>query len=194
MDLGDASEVERALSTLGAVLQHRGERHEVVLVGGSALMLLGLIVRATKDVDVVARVEGGALVQAEPLPSGLRDAVAAVADDLGLAENWLNPGPASLLDFGLPEGFLGRCILRRFGNLTAQVASRYDQVHFKLYAAADQGPRSKHLADLRQLEPTREELLAAARWCRHHDPSDGFRLVLVQTLGRLGTEVSDEEV
>jgi hypothetical protein len=42
MVLGDASDVERALGTFGAVLEHRGDRHEVVLVGGSALMLLGL--------------------------------------------------------------------------------------------------------------------------------------------------------
>jgi len=156
-------------------------------------MLLGLIVRATKDVDVVARLDKDRLVPADPLPVALADAVAAVADDLGLAENWLNPGPAALLDFGLPDGFVDRCVRRSFGGLEARIASRYDQIHFKLYAATDQGPRSKHVGDLRQLSPKREELLAAARWCRTHDPSEGFLLMLLRTLALLGTEVARED-
>jgi hypothetical protein len=63
-----------------------------------------------------------------------------------------------------------------------------DQVHLKLYAAVDQGP-GKHEADLRALEPTRDELLAAARWTLTHDPSSGYRHVLEQALVALG--VSD---
>lgn len=194
MDLTNSSEVERALATLGEVLQHRAQRADVVLIGGSALILLGLQVRATKDVDVVALHHRGKLVSAEPLPEPLREAAAAVAHDLGLTPNWLNPGPTSLLQLGLPRGFLGRCIVREFGALQAHVAGRYDQIHFKLYAAVDQGPRSKHRTDLEALAPTRDELIAAGRWCRTHDPSPGFLHGLTQLLAQLGAEVSDEEL
>jgi hypothetical protein len=81
----------------------------------------------------------------------------------------------------LPEGFLHRCLVLDFGGLVARIASRVDQVHFKLYAATDQGERSKHFHDLRDLEPNSAELLAAARWCRTHDPSPGFRGALLRT-------------
>jgi hypothetical protein len=67
------------------------------------------------------------------------------------------------------------------------LASRYDQIHFKLYAMVDQGA-GKHEADLRDLQPTRDELLAAARWTRTHDPSQGFREQLLAALAYLGVD------
>jgi len=51
----------------------------------------------------------------------------------------------------------------------------------------DQGA-GKHEADLRALNPTRDELLAAARWTRTHDPSEGFREQLVAALAYLEVE------
>ena len=64
---------------------------------------------------------------------------------------------------------------------TARV--RY-QIHFKLYAAADQGGR--HCTDLKKLNPTREELLAAAHWTFTQDVSDAFRHGVVEVLHSLG--------
>jgi hypothetical protein len=40
-------------------LQERGFSCELVAAGGSALLLLGLLERPTRDLDVVALVEGG---------------------------------------------------------------------------------------------------------------------------------------
>jgi hypothetical protein len=57
----------------------------------------------------------------------------------------------------------------------------------KLYAMVDQGA-GKHEADLRALVPTSDELLAAARWSRTHDPSEGFRGQLLDALAYLGVE------
>jgi hypothetical protein len=74
--------------------------------------------------------------------------------------------------------------------LTVLYAGRLDQVHFKLYAMVDQGA-GRHEADLRALEPTREELLSAARWTRTHDPSEGFRQELVAVLAHLGVTDAD---
>ena len=64
-------------------------------------------------------------------------------------------------------------------------------VCFKLYAAVDQGPRSWHFQDLRELAPGRGDLLLAARWAMSHDPSPGFRGLLIDTLRRLGVEDAD---
>ena len=54
--------------------------------------------------------------------------------------------------------------------MTVYFIGRLDQIHFKLYAAADQRDGT-HLADLRALKPTDEELETAARWAMTHDVS-----------------------
>lgn len=128
---------------------------------------------------------------AEPLPRPLAEAIADVGRTFGLGEQWLNAGPTDLLRLGLPEGFRDRVEIRRIGGLTLHVAGRFDQICFKLYATADQGIRSKHAADLQALEPTRDELLAAARWSRTHDPSEGYRQELTGVLFALGVEDDD---
>jgi hypothetical protein len=63
--------------------------------------------------------------------------------------------------------------------------SGLDQIHFKLYAAADQGP-GRHVDDLIALRPTSDELLAAARWAFSHDVSEGFRATVRDMLIKLG--------
>lgn len=120
------------------------------------------------------------------LPPDLAEAVADVARVLDLPANWMNGGPTSLLRFGLPEGFVGRLERRVYGGLGLSLASRYDQIHFKLFAAADDRPRGKHHVDLQRLQPTRDELLAAARWTKTHDPSEGFALMLAGVLAAFG--------
>jgi hypothetical protein len=123
---------------------------------------------------------------AQPLPDFLTAAVRDVAEATGLTSNWLNPGPTSLLEFGLPEGFEQRATVRRFGGLTLHLASRKDQICFKLYASVDQGPHSKHYADLQRLRPSLEELRWAGEWCRTHDPSEGFAQQLELALRAFG--------
>lgn len=151
---------------------------------------LGLVDRATRDVDVLA-LRRGHLLRPDPLPKALLEAVARVALDFGLPRDWLNTGPSSLLDLGLPKGFESRLERRDYGSfLTTWLASRLDQIHFKLYALTDQGP-GKHEQDLRALEPSRDELLQAARWAITHDPSSGFRRELLEALVFLGVKDAD---
>ena len=119
----DAAFLEGALATLGELLETRGHAFEIVAIGGGSLLLLGLFSRPTKDVDVVALARS-TLERADPLPPALRDAVKDVAAALNLAEDWLNPGPASLFDLGLPGGFRERLTVRRFGGLTIHIAGR----------------------------------------------------------------------
>lgn len=184
----DATQTDQLFSALGEQLAARGERVELVVIGGSGLLALGLTSRATRDVDVVALLSGRALADPRPLPPGLIEARDQVARDFDLPEDWLNAAPADLLDFGLPAEFVDRLERRDYGDaLTVHLASRFDQIHFKLYAMVDQGA-GKHEADLRALEPTRDELLAAARWTRTHDPSEGFREQLLAGLAYLGVE------
>jgi hypothetical protein len=104
----------------------------------------------------------------------------------------LNPGPTDLLRLGLPEGFIDRLERHDYGeSLIVHLASRYDQIHFKLYALVDQGP-GKHEEDLRALAPTEDELIAAAGWSTSQDPSEGYALMLRQALSHLGVEQGDD--
>jgi hypothetical protein len=186
--------LEEALQTLGEVLESRGVSCGIAVAGGSSLLLLGLVDRPTADVDVVGLSSGERYISAEPLPPALVQAVVDVGNALGLASNWLNSGPTSLLDLGLPDGFEDRITVRRYGSLDVHLPDRSDLICFKLYAAVDQGPRSKHFADLQMLEPTEHELLRAARWTRTHDPSPTFKELLIDALGALGLEVSHADL
>jgi hypothetical protein len=182
---------DELLQALGEQLAVRGEHYELVVIGGSALLALGLVERTTKDVDIVALRSGQDLEGAEPLPEGLRAVGDLVARDFSLPAEWLNPGPTGLLEFGLPDGFVERLQRRDYGDgLVVYLASRYDQIHFKLYAAVDQGP-GKHEQDLRALDPSEAELVAAARWSRTQDPSEGYVSILRRALASFGVEDVD---
>ena len=186
------TQLETALRALGEVLDARGLHYEVVLIGGGNLIQRGLVTRpTTKDLDVLGEWTADGVKPMRPMPEPLRIAVVDVARTYGLASDWVNLGPEALLDPGLPAGFLERLERHDYGGLVAWLADRFDMVCFKLYATVDQGPRSRHLQDLSELRPNRDELLVAARWTITHDPSPGYRSLLVDTLSRLGVEVAD---
>jgi hypothetical protein len=183
--------LEEALRTLGAVLQQRGTPYSILVVGGGSLLLLRLIDRPTGDLDVVALAEKGVYRKIETLPAPLATAAAQVARALELADTWLNTGPASLMDLGLPSGWEDRLSVRTYGALEVHISSRFDLICCKLYAAVDRGSNDKHYSDLQELDPTADELTQAARWTITHDPSEGFRSELLGCLASLGVEVSD---
>lgn len=199
MDL-DRHRLEEALTLVGEYLEAQGESLALVAIGGSGLLLLGVIQRATKDLDVIASVTDQDYLRADTLPPVLLEARQSVADHLGLDPYWLNSAPRSLLNpllpnQGLPEGFQERVVLRRFGALTLHLAGRLDQICFKLHAAVDRlDPRGKHVQDLEALAPTRDELLFAARWTRLQDPSEGFLQILLQALAAFQVSDAEEEL
>jgi hypothetical protein len=158
-----------------------GDALGLVVCGGTALAALGLVMRTTKDVDVLAMVldtKNGLVIQKiTEFPGWLIEAANKVGRDFDLPENWLNLGTASQVESGLPEGFDERLVKRRYGKyLTIYFISRIDQIHFKLYAAVDRGEH--HVQDLKTLKPTQEELERAAEWVITQDVSDVFKSLL----------------
>jgi hypothetical protein len=145
-----------------------------------------MISRTTKDVDLVALVDHGSFVSAKQLPTPLLEAIAEVGRALRLGENWVNTGSSDLFLMGLPEGFAKRMSTQYYGGLILHLAGRFDQICFKLYASIDQGPQSKHFADLKSLKPTQAELKVAASWCKTHDVSEEFATDLSEALVVLG--------
>lgn len=156
----------------------KGGYLEIAICGGAALNLLNIVERVTKDIDIVSP---------EDLPVKLSEAIKITADHFGLKADWMNQGPVDLLKMGLPAGFYDRCKrLQYHPNLVFLVTSRFDQIHFKLYASIDSG--GYHVQDLKKLKPTDEELVMAANWCFSHDVSEPFRSLMIDFLQRNGWE------
>lgn len=198
-ELLDIEQLEKALKLLDAHLgMNNADPVCLVACGGAALIALDLISRTTEDLDVIALMDAAhELVCPEPLPDSVLKAAQEVADIMGLRRNWLNNGPCKdeggLFQLGLPDGLRDRLTERKYGaHLTVLFIGRIDQIHFKLYAAVDRG--GYHVDDLQKLEPTGDELEAAARWTMTHDVSEGFAMVLKDFIRRLGHESVAEKL
>ncbi len=134
---------------------------EAIVVGGTALALLGLIARETRDCDVI-----------EPnLPKVILEASQAFAKHLGdrgviLRDDWLNNGPSSLADV-LPDGWRNRLqVLYRGQTITLWSLGRSELIMSKVFALCDRGT---DLTDCIALQPTAEELGTAASWLVQQD-------------------------
>jgi len=176
-------------SALNSELMRLGVAHtDLCVIGGSALNAVGLVMRPTRDVDIVAlgTRDGTQFVlsKSHPLPDYLNAAAEAVAAQFVIDAGWLNAGPADLLDHGLPDGFAERLIPEDYGYaLTVHYAGRLDQICFKTFAAADVSGR--HLTDLVALAPTDDEVRFAVSWIAQQDTLDGFRPQLIELLDYL---------
>lgn len=178
------STIISALMRLGEYLSSHRASYTIVIVGGAAINLHGVVSRATHDVDVLAfGGENGICPPPEVWPLILKDGVDAVAEDMGLPRDWMNDGPALQWRQGLPPGLAERIHWSRFGGLLVGIVDRYDLIFFKLYAAADHvGQRNVHYTDLLALQPSPDELIAAATWIRDQDGSEAFIALLDQVL------------
>ena len=188
--------IEEALRRLNERLVYAESKPlSLVICGGASLNLMGWVVRSTSDVDILGMLsiqEGKRreLVNAKRLSQEFDEMVASVGRELGLAEDWLNFGPAPLLEFGLPDGLVDRVETIGIGDcLTIHAISRWDQIHLKLYAALDPGSRVEtHLGDLLDLEPTEEEAEAAINWLMNRPVGVEFRERVKQLLESIGHE------
>lgn len=180
-------DTDNLLSRFGEQLELRNsEEINLVVCGGSALNVRGLVLRTTKDIDILGQLEKNKVVKAK-LPEVFWDAADALQGEFDLEENWINDETSPMVEGGLPEGLEERLLIKHYGSkLTVGFIGRLDQIYFKLWASADRDPNSYHVQDLLALDPTNEELKRAAQWCLKKDPSEGFRRVLLRMLKELG--------
>lgn len=181
----NTQEIEQYLSKFGEMYDGlKGPTLIISICGGAALMVSGLVTRTTQDIDLVAP---------RTLPPEFFQAAKIVAAEFGLPDNWINQGPIELEEMGLPDGFEKRALVKKYGEkLSARFASRLDQIFFKTYAAVDRG--GYHAEDLIKLNPTPDELLAAAKWCMTHDVSTNFKLILKDMFKKIGYDEVAEKI
>lgn len=172
----DPATAERLFRALGDLLSAEGAQFQLVVVGGVAMALGGFTQRTTLDVDVIALADAGQskLRSADPLPEELERLVRKVARDFGLPNDWLNGAVSAQLAHGLPPGLVEGLTWHRFGGLHIGLAGRRALIALKLFAAADQGPRSKHVSDLTDLAPTHAEWEEATAWVKGQDVAPEF--------------------
>lgn len=184
--------IESALAAVGELLDFNGSSASIVVVGGAALNLLGVVNRATIDVDVLARGSAYGIEPPDPFPPGLVDAIRLVAIDRGLLPNWMNTAVAGQWAFGLPPGLGERVHWRVYGGLRVGVADRRDLVFFKLYASGDQATSNNvHTRDLLALKPSDDELAAAASWVAEQDPSTDFHAIVRKVVDHVRTALRE---
>jgi hypothetical protein len=143
-----------ALAALGHKLDERGtEPVSLLICGGAAMNISGLLTRLTADVDVLGDMHANG--ELGEMPDWIYATATEVAEELGLEGHWLNDAAASVTSMGLPSGILLRATRHDFGK-TLQVAiiSRLDLIALKCFAALNPGVGEKHLGDLVDFEST----------------------------------------
>jgi hypothetical protein len=148
------------------------------VVGGTALNLLGVVSRPTKDCDILW----------PQLSDEIGNAVKAFAVDRRQAgevipDDWLNNGPASL-SAQLPADwrdhlqtvFSGRAV-------RLECPGRNDLLRSKLFALCDRG---LDLGDCLALAPSSEELVNLLPWLDLQDGNPGWPAHVHATLADLG--------
>ena len=195
--LSNAEHISRALQALAEKMDDHGcQPTGLIVCGGAALNVAGLVARPTRDVDILAigRERSGRIELETPdLPPDLRRCVSEVAVDLRLPSSppWLNTGPRRLLERELPAGIEKRLRREDFGpRLRVYWLARVDLVCLKLFAAADDRARRNevHAADLAAMGPTYDELDGAVEWLRKQREYEELKPSLHRLLIHMGHE------
>ncbi len=153
-----------------------------IVIGGTALALIGVVIRPTRDCDVLdPPIPVDVLTVAKRFASHRRNLGEALGDD------WLNNGPASLTHV-LPEGWRQRLVPAYAGRaLILQTLGRRDLVATKLFALCDRGT---DLGDCLALAPTADELADLRVWLEYQDANTDWpahtRQVVQDLSRRLG--------
>ena len=167
--------------TLSAFDRYLAERvlgFEGIILGGAALNLLGIVLRPTKDCDVLH----------PTLPEEIRDAARAFASERrrqgdALEDDWLNNAPATLAK-QLPSAWEDRVEIAFSGvALRLQSLGREDLLRTKLFALCDRG---LDLADCLALAPTADELAVLLPWVEEQDLNPGWPAHVRAMLADLG--------
>lgn len=145
--------VERALEKLGERFSYHTEV-ELLLVGGAAGMLTGLLppARTTTDCDVMAYVPEDAM-------GAVEHAAEQVARELGLGANWLNSSVQLRRD-ALPDDWRKRRVwIGTWGRLNVYAVSRVDLIAMKVLAG-----RAQDLEDIMSMKPRADDVEFVKRY------------------------------
>ncbi len=146
-------DIKKALSLLDKELVMKKFNVELIICGGAALILMGIVSRETVDVDVITKL----------IPDAVLEAAKVVAKKLKYPEDWLNNKASPILD-RLPVNWEDHLITVFTGKaVTIKSISRQDLISAKLHAAVDR--KAADYDDILDLNPTVLELDRARDYC-----------------------------
>jgi len=165
-------------------LSERGLRLKAIITGGTALALLGIIARETRDCDLLEP-----NLTPEILEASKAFALLEISKGEILRDDWLNNGPSALVPL-LPNGWRDRLLLIYEGKaIRLWTLGRFELLLTKLWALCDRG---MDLGDCLALRPTPDELHMAEAWIVPQDLNPDWPQHVQGTLrnlaGRLGYE------
>ncbi len=153
--------VKDVMTAFDEYLAENGLSFNATVIGGAALIAMGVIARATQDLDCL-----------DPsIPEAVKRASREFAKSYSgpaapLKEDWLNDGPASLKD-DLPKGWRDRTVPLFEGKaFVLRTLGRMELLCTKLFAYCD---RQQDLQDCEALKPTRAELAECLPWVIERD-------------------------
>lgn len=165
-------------------LSSKGLSFDGIAIGGTALNLLGVVIRETVDCDIL-----------DPeIPEEIKTAAIEFAKNQrakgnALLDKWFNNGPSSLVP-SLPKGWQERLVELYSGSaLTLLTLGRSDLLKTKLYAFCDRG---EDLQDCLGLSPTRDELLGSLAWVQFQDGNPMWPDHVKEKLSELARELGYE--
>lgn len=139
----------------------KGLTFEAVAIGGSALAILDIVHRSTRDVD---------LLELE-IPDSIQKAAKEFAANHNLSEHWLNAGPSDLLQY-LPKSWREHVQPLYSGtSLKLKTLGRIDLLRTKFWAMCD---RMRDIEDIIAMNPSVEELAIAIEWVKPLDGNPGW--------------------
>ena len=144
-----AEDITEAFAALSDELERRERRGEIVVVGGAALVLLFRARESTKDVDAYF---------VHPLAAEIREAAAAVANQLELPSDWLNDSAKGYL-VGITTGD----VLYESASLVVRAASTVQLLAMKLAAWRDAVDRSDAKLLLSELNGSAEQIWSTVK-------------------------------
>ncbi len=149
------------LMAFDSFLLKRGLEFQGTIIGGAALLVMGVIDRATEDVDCL---EPTLSPDIKAAATAFRSAYQ--GPGAPLKEEWLNNGPASLIQ-DLPAGWEARRVPLFEGRaLKLQTLGRMDLLRSKVFAFCD---RQLDFQDCLALKPSAGELRALQPWLKERD-------------------------
>jgi len=170
-------EPRKIIAAFDAFLAERGLRFEAVVIGGTALNLLGVVSRTTRDCDVLhPEIPADIVRAARDFAAQRRSSGDTLQDD------WLNNGPASLSKV-LPLGWQERLIAVYEGSaMVLRSLGRLDLLRSKLFGLCD---RAADLGDCVAMAPTADELREIEPWLKHQDGNPDWPEHVLEVLGDL---------
>ena len=157
---------------------------ELIVIGGAALALLGIIRRPTRDCDVL-----DPLLESRLIAMSQEFAQRQTAIGVPLDQDWLNNGPVSLAAV-LPSGWRSRVVVVLQGRaLCVRSLGRQDLLASKLWALCDRGT---DIGDCVALAPTVGEVASLRPWLHDQDANQDWPAHVDATMADLARRLGRE--